>query len=197
MNKVDFVEIGTSNFNTLIENSVNESGFSIEPIQEYLDDLPDKLNVTKINCAITNERDSSSIELYYIPKSVIESNGLDPWLKGCNTIGDYHPHHIDHPHKPGVSLKEYVKIKKVPLKTVKEFLDENKIEGIKYLKIDTEGHDIPIVNGFFDSMQNLPDKIRFEYKHSKKEDIDNIIQRSNSLGYSFVVEFPDIILTKK
>jgi hypothetical protein len=50
---LDSIEIGTSDFDTLIESaSANTVGFSIEPIKYYLDNLPDKPNVTKINKAI-------------------------------------------------------------------------------------------------------------------------------------------------
>ena len=49
----DFVEIGTSDFDTLIQASDGTlRGLSVEPIKFYLDNLPDKVLVTKVNCAI-------------------------------------------------------------------------------------------------------------------------------------------------
>ena len=44
----NFVEIGTSDFDTLIEGADDEQvGLSIEPIAYYLNKLPDKKNVKK------------------------------------------------------------------------------------------------------------------------------------------------------
>lgn len=55
---LDFIEIGTSNFNTILGLIHPEdliSGISIEPILSYLDDLPDNIpSVIKLNAAITN-----------------------------------------------------------------------------------------------------------------------------------------------
>ena len=45
----DFIEIGTSNFHALIIDCPEDSvGLSIEPLQKYLNDLPDKPNVKMI-----------------------------------------------------------------------------------------------------------------------------------------------------
>ena len=44
--KYDFIEIGTSNFDTLIEAADDTTvGISIEPIGYYLDQLPDRARV--------------------------------------------------------------------------------------------------------------------------------------------------------
>jgi len=70
--KYDFIEIGTSNFDTLIENS-NETtvGISIEPLKVYLDQLPNLTNVIKINCAISLTGSTDPIDFYYIdPKQI-------------------------------------------------------------------------------------------------------------------------------
>ena len=40
----DFVEIGTSDFNTLLQSSKDQRGLSIEPLKIYLDKLPNKKN---------------------------------------------------------------------------------------------------------------------------------------------------------
>ena len=43
---LDFVEIGTCNFETLIQECASDAkGISIEPISDYLNQLPDKENV--------------------------------------------------------------------------------------------------------------------------------------------------------
>ena len=47
--KYDFIEVGTSDFHTLIQECSDESvGLSVEPISKYLDRLPNKPNVSKV-----------------------------------------------------------------------------------------------------------------------------------------------------
>ena len=58
MNKgfYDFIEVGTANFDTLLE-KVNDNsihGISIEPLAFYLEQLPDKKNIAKVNAALSN-----------------------------------------------------------------------------------------------------------------------------------------------
>ena len=159
---IDFLEIGTSNFDTCIQTcDDSQKGISIDAISYYLNCLPDKPNVKKVHTAITSDRTSDSIKIYYIPEDVIESNNLYSWFKGCNTIGDYHSLHKKH------NLFHLVKIEDVPLLNIDEFLIYNNIRKIKYLKIDTEGHDYIILNGLFKyletkSKEYYPERIQFE-----------------------------------
>jgi hypothetical protein len=67
MNKgfYDFIEVGTANFDTIIEKvDDNTRGISIEPLKFYLDQLPDKKNVVKVNAALSNK--DGFIDIYYI-----------------------------------------------------------------------------------------------------------------------------------
>ena len=58
-------------------------------------------------------------------------------LKGCNSVNDYHIGHINHKH--------LVTIEKVRVLSLEKFIYQNKIRNIKLLKIDTEGHDVIIL----------------------------------------------------
>ena len=54
----DFVEIGTSNFDTitqLVDEEEELVGFSVEPMREYLDSLPVRKGVRKVHAAIVTE----------------------------------------------------------------------------------------------------------------------------------------------
>jgi hypothetical protein len=187
---VDFIEIGTSNFDTLLQTAKpNEIGISVEPILHYLTSLPDKKNVLKVNTAITSNRTADSIDIYYIPEDVIDTNGIDYWFKGCNSVNSYHPLHIRY------NLQKFVRINKSKLVNIEDFLREYRVRGIKYLKIDTEGHDIVILNGLFDYLESepkkskkyYPKKILFESNFiTPKEKVDAIIERSRVFGYKLV-----------
>ena len=90
----DFIEIGTSDFDTLIEHAEdNTVGLSVEPIKHYLDNLPTKLKVKKINCAIAFDNIEKLCNVYYLSEEVIKQYRLKKWLRGCNSINDYHYQH--------------------------------------------------------------------------------------------------------
>jgi len=195
---MDFVEIGTSNFDTLIEKASNsEIGISVEPLKCYIDDLPDKSNVKKMNIAITANKVDDFIDIYYIPKKVILDNRLPTWFKGCNTIGKYHPLHIKH------NVQHLVAIDRVQLVNISDFFINNKIHELKYLKIDTEGHDLVIMNGLYDYLKNkdttfYPSRIQFETnEHSKKEDVTVTINLFIQLGYTLESRGYDTVLVYK
>lgn len=181
---VDFIEIGTSDFDTYVENANdNEIGFCIEPIKDYLDKLPNKPNVKKINCAISFDGTDGEIKIFYIPETVLKENDL-PWeLKGCNSIGNYHYQHTKR------KLEHLVKVDIVKQISISKFLKENQIRKIKYLKTDTEGGDCYILNQLLEylkdkSIDYYPDKIKFE---TNKLTAENIILETISnfikLGY--------------
>jgi hypothetical protein len=181
---LDFIEIGTSNFNTLIQNSTNEHGISIDAVKYYIDSLPDKPNIKKLNLAISNI--NSYVDVYYIPEHIIEKNQLQKWFKGCNCINNYHHLHIKH------NLEKYVVKDTVKVIKTFELFYQNKIKNVKYLKIDTEGHDVIILDCLFDYLKYLPNifypkKIQFETnENSNIKDVDSIINQYKSIGYRLV-----------
>lgn len=189
----DFIEIGTSMYDTLIESATNSTfGISVEPIKHYLDQLPNKANVVKVNAAITSDRKSDTVDLYYIPEDVIDQMGLPYWIKGCNSINKCNAQLINY--------IQYVKIDKVPLLNISELLQRYNVVSIKYLKIDTEGHDCVILDGLFDYIigkpkQYYPLKIEFETNHATPTyQVDVIINRAIRFGYSVLSRGHDTIL---
>jgi len=133
---LDFLEIGTCNFDTLIQKASDTTvGISVEPLLHYLNQLPNPLNVIKVNCAISFDDTESDIEIYHIPESTIKKYNLPEALKGCNSLKDYHLKHKE------LKLEKYVEIQKVKQIPISKLLQDYNIESIKHLKIDTEGGD--------------------------------------------------------
>lgn len=196
---VDFIEIGTSDYETLIESSSDETvGFSVEPVNEYLLNLPNKKNVKKVNCAISVDNSNGFVEVYYIPKSVIEEKNLYGWLKGCNSINNYHFFHIE------LNLKHLVVKEKVASISIENFLKINNIRKIKLLKLDTEGSDCFILNNMAEYLidkenEYYPEKIIFEANDlTDKSVVNNTIQIYKILGYKVEKRTKaDVILVKK
>jgi FkbM family methyltransferase len=194
-NDIDFIEIGTSNFRTIIENcDDNTKGISVEPISYYLNQLPNKKNVIKANFAITKNKKDDYSDFYYIPEEIIIKNNLPNWFKGCNTINDYHPLHIKH------NVINLVNIEKVKVLNIEELLEKYNVRKINFLKIDTEGHDVVILDGLYDylldkSLDFYPKKIQFESnEHTDYKLVTDIIEKYVKIGYKLIVRGYDSIL---
>ena len=180
----DFIEIGTSDFRTLIQTcNDNEIGLSIEPIKMYLDNLPNKPNVTKVNCAISNE--NGSIDVYYVkPDDIIKYN-LPHWVRGCNSINKPHPTVLNL-----LGNKHDIVITKESVKVLNwlKLIEMYHIETIGYLKIDTEGHDGLILDDYYKACLNdnklLANTIIFENNILSNSELNNIvINNFLKLGY--------------
>jgi len=189
MNYIDynFIEIGTCDFETLIEDCDDETvGISVEPLNYYLNNLPNKKNVKKINAAISIDNSESEIDIYYIPEHKLKENNLPLGLKGCNKIGTFHPHHI----KRNIThLVEIQEVKQIPLV---KLLTENNVRKIDVFKIDTEGLDCYILNQLFNYLKIkehlfYPKKIIFET--NKLTNID-VIQKTvdNFISIGYLIE---------
>ena len=101
----DFIEIGTSDFETLIEQDNNQKGISIEPIQYYLDKLPNNPNVIKSNHAISNIE--GEIKIFWITPEDIKKYNLPWWVRGCNSVNEPH---FQHKALLGDKWKDIVKV---------------------------------------------------------------------------------------
>jgi len=85
-----FVEIGTSDFDTMLQTCTPEDrGLSVDPIQFYLDRLPNLPNVTKVLAAVSDKDGTASV--FFVPLDAIEKHGLPDWVRGSNAINDYPP----------------------------------------------------------------------------------------------------------
>ena len=182
---IDFIEIGSCDHDTLLDNAEpSVSGICIEPVQMYLDRLPDYPNVKKLQIAISPDNTEGEVDLYYVPAEVIES---DPHyhltLKGCNSIGEIHSEHINWGLQDKVKT---IKVKKVPLYKV---LEEYNVRSIKHLKVDIEGGDSQLLLNLFEYLKDKPQdyyphKITFESNRlTPAEVVTLVIDTYSKLGY--------------
>lgn len=143
MKDYDFIEIGTSDFRTLIESATDDTvGISVEPIKHYLDRLPSKKNVRKINCAIAFDNVERQSKIFYIKDTVLEEHKLPRWLKGCNSLEKYHYQHVH------LGIEELVTVDVIDQIPISKLLIDNNVQRINFLKIDTEGGDCYILEHF-------------------------------------------------
>ncbi len=185
---LDFIEIGTSDFNTLIQAAGPDThGLSIDPISLYLDRLPNRPGCKKINAAISNFE--GTVEVYFIPPQVIAKHRLPNWLRGCNSIGAPHPTVSKQLEKMDIDPELVLVRQPVPCHRLQTVLHQNDVQGVFMLKVDTEGHDAVILNDFFDdaSPQQWPHQIVFESnKLSDSETIHRLIAKLILMGYDIV-----------
>jgi len=187
----DFIEIGTANFDSLIETASHSViGISIEPLKHLLDQLPNKSNIKKLNLAISNK--IGSIDIYYVTQEMIDQYSLPWWFIGSSSVNHIHE---------GIArvLKErnlplsIVQKSTVDTKRLSTIIDEYKIKSIGFLKIDTEGHDATILEDYFNEclINNypLPIIIRFEHNGLYPEvDYIKIKNMATKLGYNNIQE---------
>ena len=193
---LDFIEVGTSDFETEIQKKDNKIGLSIDAVEYYINQLPNKAGCIKINNGVSNF--NGEITINYIQIEDIKKYNLPDWVKGCNSVNHYHPTVTKLLLDKGIQIKDIAISYKVPCKTLLFLLTEYDIQGFYLLKVDTEGHDSIILNHFFKNNKSnnlLPHKIIFESNElTKKEDTDNIIKISQEIGYDLISSGGDTIL---
>lgn len=156
----DIVEIGTSDFRIDSLNSKQQC-LLIEPVKFYLDRIENRTNIEKLNVAISNV--NSIVEVFYTNLEFLEKNKLPNWLRGCNSISKKHPSVVTYCKENNINQDDLIQNELIKTITPDFLFDLYDIEHINYLKIDTEGHDLIILNSLFDS-KNMPiiEKIKFE-----------------------------------
>lgn len=181
---IDFIEIGTSDFDTLTEVATDEAiGICVEPISYYLNRVPNRLNVTKINAAVSMDNTEGFVDFYYIPGEVMDQYNLPKYLRGCNSVNKYHLYHTN-------ELRQFVKIDKVPQIPISKLFIDNNVVGVKHLKIDTEGCDCHIMDNLFAYLadkdtQHYPIKITFESnENADQSHVQRVIEKFVNIGYT-------------
>jgi hypothetical protein len=195
----DFIEIGTSDFDTEIQKNDKRSGISIEPVKYYLNRLPEKDNCIKLDIACSNYNGKGKV--YYVPEHFIIEHKLPDWVRGCNTINSYHKTVLELCEKKNINITDIINEYEISIKTLATIIDELNIKYIYYLKIDTEGQDAIILKSFYDDIINkdynteiLPHNILFESNVlSNSKDINNIIELYSHL-YDVIYNNHDTLL---
>jgi len=184
----DFIEIGTSDLCTEIQKTDEKIGISIEIVKYYLDKLPNKQNCIKLNMGISDH--NGNCKIHYIPEYTLLKYNLPTWVKGSICINSYHPLVMKVCKEMNLNIEDLAVVEEIELHTLHYVMDKYQVEGLYFLKIDTEGHDCVILNNFFKNIRSnkdLPFMIMFESNIlSNPTDVDTIIQLYGEKGYDLV-----------
>ena len=192
----DFIEIGTSDFETEMEKNDNKIGISIEPVKYYLDRIPNKKNCIKLNLGISDYNGKCVVN--YLSEQTIQKYDFESWARGCNSINSYHKTINNLCISKGIDIEKISDQDSVEVTTLYTLMNKLCISGVYYLKIDTEGHDSTILTKFYQELQDniyLPHVILFESNElSSDAAVNNIITLFKNIGYDLIVKANDTIL---
>lgn len=197
--KFDYIEIGTSDFETMCQEHPDKIGLSIEPLTFYCESLPPNDKLIRLNCAISNYKGIG--EIFYVDPEDIDKFDLPQWLKGCNSFNCYHPSIKLELSKR--KLDFLVKIQLVEVLNWIYLVKRYDINKVTHLKIDTEGHDLIIINDIIDSHEKystpLPDEIFFETNVLiDKNELNILLNRLESFNYEVVLtNFENTLVRRK
>ena len=179
----DFIEIGTCDFDTLIQSTSDQIGLTIEPLQIYLDQLPNNPNVIKVNSAVSIS--DGRCNIFWVHPDDISKYNLPWYIRGCNSINSPHPTTLKILQEN--NLEHLTKIENVEVLSWTSLVKRYNIQDVKYLKIDCEGHDFIIVNHILDNNCGvLPKKIEFEANDlTTEESRIQTLQKALQYGYNF------------
>ncbi len=184
---LDFLEIGTSDFNALIQRADDsDNGISVDAVKYYLDRLPNLSGCKKLNLGISDS--AGTISVHYLHPDKIKTYSLPNWIRGCNSIGSPHPTVSRLLNERGIDLSE-VSVDTVTTVTLKSLIESENVSGIYTLKVDTEGHDTVILKKFFSEADPCyyPHNLIFETNSiSDRDEVHDLIVNLIKLGYEIV-----------
>lgn len=199
---LNFLEIGTSDFNTCIQDATHGTwGMSVEAVASYLKRLPDKPGVRKVHQAVSDR--SGTIDIHYIPPETIQQLQLPKWVRGCNSVNKVHPKVLRELQTRKIANPEsYFATDTVRVTDMETLLKEQNVATFEYLKLDTEGHDCVILQSLLDACQRnrawFPRKIVFETNIlTPKEDVDKTCALFQQQGYRVKRGTPDSLMFRQ
>ena len=203
MTAYHFIEIGTSDFDTVAQTVGNDAkGISVEPIRMYLDRVPSKANCTKVCAAISDTE--GEVEVFYVKPEEIEKHNLPWWVRGSNSIIDMHPNVKRILDERKIPLEQVVTTETVKTMRLKTLIDEFNVSSLELLKIDTEGHDAKILLDYFNCCINdnypEPKSIVFEHRADEfdyGEEYNKVLSIAQSLNYDIQEYIADTVLKKR
>lgn len=152
-----------------------------EPIPWYMDSLRQK--VTHYN-AIFEQRAVSNFTGTLKFKSIY--NPSQEWVRGISHVESGASNLITHNQQQGFDLGEIREVE-VQCTTLNQIVQKYNVTEIDILKIDVEGHEIEVIEGYNWSV--LPKIVMVEHKFILKQ---YVLDKLTSLGYNCMSDSEDV-----
>ena len=179
----DYVDIGTSDFDTSAEYAPASKVLLVEPLDFYLDVFANIENVSLCNCAVGSY--NGTIDIFYISTENIKKYNIPEFVRGCNSVGKTHRLVNDYLEEHNLSKEIYDK-RTVPIITFNELCARFNIGSIGTLKLDTEGHDHFILPEVFQFAKNNNIKtiiVEYQLYAGNTDELDKWFEDFATLGY--------------
>ena len=191
---ISFIQIGGNDgvnddplHNFVTWNSLKVSGFILEPVAEYFNELKKNYSnyptIKTLNLAIHN----SEKEMIIHRVNPDSANKVPKYAKGIASF--IKGHHVN-----CKIASEHIIEEKVKCVSLLELIENNKITNIDLLQIDTEGYDAEIILNI-DFKKHKPSIINFEYyipNTMTLETYNKILKVLNENDYEIWTEINDI-----
>ena len=179
----DYVDIGTSDFDTSADYAPASKVLLVEPLDFYLNKFLNMENVSLCNCAVGAY--NGFIDIYYVSIENMLKYNIPMYIRGCNSVGRPHElvEHYIWEHKLS---KEIYDKRPVPIITFSELCSRFDIGSIGTLKLDTEGHDHNILPEVFQFVQNNNIKtiiVEYQSYAGNTAELDEWFEKFATLGY--------------
>jgi FkbM family methyltransferase len=148
-----------------------------DPVNEFIENLKTQKNINKASYFNNFGLGEDNKELYYYPRY----QSFYDRINSCSVSDD--------------SNKIVLHIKKG-----KDYIISNNIQNIDFLKIDTEGYELNVLQGFEDYLENIK-IIQFEYggtfldNNTKLIDIINYLEQKGFYKFSYLTNYGTEIIT--
>ena len=217
----DFVEVGTSDFRTLVQFLVGTDtscsmgralltldpeeavGLVVEPVGHLLERLPNLAGVYKLRAAmgaVDGYKDFWCVRADALQRF---PHNYSAWLaRGTGTLGELHPQLKDRLAEDGIEPTDVMTRQRVPVWSFGTLAWSYNIGSIDVLKLDCEGADCEVLHGLMDYCDSWPETfpriIAFETNDlSCEETVKRTISRLNSRGYEVLSKGRDTILKRR
>ncbi len=148
-----------------------------DPVNEFIEKLKTKENMNKASYFNSFGLGEDNKELYYYP---IYQSFYDR-INSC--------HVSDKSNKIALHIKKG-----------KDYINNNNIKNIDFLKIDTEGYELNVLQGFEDFLENIK-IIQFEYggtfldNNTKLIDVINYLEQKGFYKFSYLTNYGTELIT--
>jgi len=159
-------DVGSRNYSEFIEFTGEVHYF--DPVNEFIEDLKTQQNMNKASYFNNFGLGEHNKELYYYPRY----ESFYDRINSCSVSDD--------------SNKIVLHIKKG-----KDYIISNNIQNIDFMKIDTEGYELNVLQGFEDYLENVK-IIQFEYggtfldNNTKLIDVINYLEQKGFYKFSYI-----------